>query len=112
LSPPTREWKGILFGYFRASQTDPGRNLPGQVVFTCLSHDIIVHETTHAVLDGMRPFFAERTNPDVTAFHEAFADTAEDFFQVCARAIDYCPPVDITFGDYLRAVMTADRFAP
>ena len=259
----SRAARGILFGYFRASQTDPGRNLPGQTVFTCLSHDIIVHETTHAVLDGMRPFFAERTNPDVAAFHEAFADlaalfrhfahkealldtiqktggrlyeyhlrpdagstngkdrrdaqdgpsiqaefsgsnplvglaqqfgeargtgkalrsalgsrpdpnlindpnleahergailvsavfdayftvylrrtadlfrvfragggttatvelsssmanmlagaasrTAEDFFQICARAIDYCPPVDITFGDYLRAVMTADR---
>ncbi|HEX8501802.1 MAG TPA: hypothetical protein VF659_14560 [Pyrinomonadaceae bacterium] len=253
----SRAAEGILFGYFRASQNDPGRNLPGQTVFTCLSHDIIVHETTHAVLDGMRPFFAERTNPDVAAFHEAFADlaalfrhfshkealldtiqktggrlyeyhlrpdagaesrngdpsiqaelardnplvglaqqfgeargtgralrsalgykpdpnlindpgleahergailvsavfdayftvylrrtsdlfrifragggttasvelsssmanmlagaasrTAEDFFQICARAIDYCPPVDITFGDYLRAVMTADR---
>jgi hypothetical protein len=263
----SRSAEGIIFGYFRASQTRPGRNLPGQTVFTCLSHDIIVHETTHAVLDGMRPFFAERTNPDVAAFHEAFADltalfrhfshkealldtiqktggllykyhlrpdagiedrlrsdagtedkeggkviqaefsasnplvglaqqfgeargtgkalrsalghrpdpnlindldleahergailvsavfdayftvylrrttdlfrilragggsaatvelslsmanmlagaasrTAEDFFQICVRAIDYCPPVDITFGDYLRAVMTADR---
>ena len=250
--------KGILFGYFRASKKDPGRNLPGQTVFTCLSHDIIVHETTHAVLDGIRTYFAERTNPEVPAFHEAFADlaalfrhfahkealldtiqktggrlyqhhlqpdaaladdksvqiqaqlaqanplidlarqfgeargsgkalrsalgfppnpeaiknpnleahqrgailvsavfdayftiylrqtadlfrvfhaggggrstdsaelsaamanllasaasqTAENFFQICACAIDYCPPVDITFGDYLRAVITADR---
>ena len=25
------------------------------------------------------------------------------------RAIDYCPAVDITFGDYLRALITADR---
>jgi hypothetical protein len=40
---------------------------------------------------------------------ESASRTAEDFFQICARAIDYCPPVDITFGDYLRAVMTADR---
>src|SRR5438132_4682311 len=70
---------GILFGYFRASQTDPGRNLPGQTVFTCLSHDIIVHETTHAVLDGIRTYFSERTNPDVPAFHEAFADLAALF---------------------------------
>jgi hypothetical protein len=248
--------KGILFGYFRASRTNPGRNLPGQTVFTCLSHDIIVHETTHAVLDGIRTYFSERTNPDVSAFHEAFADlaalfrhfshkealldtiqktggllylyhlqpdtgvtgpegakiqaqlaannplvglaqqfgeargsgkalrsalseepnsnliknpnlephergailvsavfdayftiylrrtadlfrvyragggntssielsgsmanllaeaasrTAEDLFQICVRAIDYCPPVDITFGDYLRALMTAHR---
>ena len=247
--------EGILFGYFRASKTDPGHSLPGQTVFTCLSHDIIVHETTHAVLDGIRPRFAERTNPDVAAFHEAFADlaalfrhfshkealldtiqktggqlykyhlkpnagiaegegakiqeqlgtynpliglaqqfgesrgagqalrlaigdpdakvikkadsephergailvaavfdayftiylrrtadlfrvfksgggnvnsieltgsmasllaeaatsTAEKLFKICVRAIDYCPPVDITFGDYLRAVITADR---
>src|SRR5215813_171412 len=66
--------KGILFGYFRASTVDPGRNLPGQTVFTCLSHDIIVHEMTHAILDGIRTYFSERTSPDVAAFHEAFAD--------------------------------------
>ena len=243
---------GILFGYFRASRTDPGRNLPGQTVFTCLSHDIIVHETTHAIIDGIREYFMEPTNVDVPAFHEAFADlsalflhfahkealietlqktggrlfdfklkpdaglesgdpviqaqiakenpliglasqfgeaagrrsslrsalgtpanakdiavktephergsvlvaavfdayftiytrrtfdlfrifragggsvdkadlpaplanrlaaeasrTAEEFFAICARALDYCPPVDITFGDFLRALMTA-----
>jgi hypothetical protein len=66
--------KGILFGYFRASTIDPGRNLPGQTVFTCLSHDIIVHEVTHAILDGLRTYFSERTSPDVAAFHEGFAD--------------------------------------
>jgi hypothetical protein len=66
--------KGILFGYFRASTDDPGRNLPGQTVFTCLSHDIIVHEMTHAILDGIRTYFSERTSADVAAFHEAFAD--------------------------------------
>ena len=33
--------------------------------------------------------------------------TATDFFTVCARALDYCPPVDITFGDFLRALITA-----
>jgi hypothetical protein len=66
--------KGILFGYFRASTLDPGRNLPGQTVFTCLSHDIIVHEVTHAILDGIRTYFSDRTSSDVAAFHEAFAD--------------------------------------
>jgi hypothetical protein len=71
--------KGILFGYFRASTFDPGRNLPGQTVFTCLSHDIIVHETTHAILDGIRTYFSERTSSDVAAFHEAFADIAALF---------------------------------
>jgi hypothetical protein len=27
---------------------------------------------------------------------------------ICIRALDYCPPVDITFGEYLRALVTAD----
>ena len=27
---------------------------------------------------------------------------------MCIRALDYCPPVDITFGEYLRAIITAD----
>lgn len=65
---------GILFGYFRAEGDGQGRNLPGQTVYTCLSHDIIVHETTHAILDGMRRHFTERSNPDVAAFHEGFSD--------------------------------------
>jgi hypothetical protein len=65
---------GILFGYFTAGKTGQGRNLPGQLVFTCLSQDIIAHEVTHAVIDGIRTYFMESTNPDVLAFHEGFAD--------------------------------------
>ena len=71
--------RGILFGYFRASMTSPGANLPGQTVFTCLSHDIIAHETTHAIVDGIRKYFMEPNNIDVPAFHEAFADLAALF---------------------------------
>lgn len=33
---------------------------------------------------------------------------ASQFLNICIRAIDYCPPVDIDFGEYLRAVITAD----
>jgi hypothetical protein len=65
---------GLLFGYFKASEEEAGVNLPGQAVFTCLSHDIITHETTHAVLDGIREYFSEPTGPDAAAFHEGFAD--------------------------------------
>jgi hypothetical protein len=65
---------GILFGYFTAKKTGQGRNLPGQLVFTCLSQDIVSHEVTHAVIDGIRTYFTEPTNPDVLAFHEGFAD--------------------------------------
>src|SRR5215470_20372041 len=68
------EAHGILFGFFAASKSGQGRNLPGQRVFTCLSQDIIAHEVTHAVIDGIRTYFTEPTNPDVLAFHEGFAD--------------------------------------
>jgi hypothetical protein len=68
---PTK--KALLFGYFPVASKDDD-NTPGTVVFTCLSHDIIAHETTHALLDGVHPRFNEPTNPDVHAFHEAFAD--------------------------------------
>jgi hypothetical protein len=69
----------IMFGYFRAGETEQGENLPGQTVFTCLSHDIVAHETTHAIVDGIRAHFMEPTNIDVPAFHEAFADLAALF---------------------------------
>ncbi|MFN8731998.1 MAG: hypothetical protein ACK5ZD_02425, partial [Hyphomonadaceae bacterium] len=36
---------------------------------------IIVHETTHAILDGLQRRFAEATSEDTLAFHEALADT-------------------------------------
>ena len=64
----------ILFGYFQASRETPGPNLPGQNVFTCLSHDVIAHEMTHAIVNRLRPYFLEPTNKDVLAFHEAFSD--------------------------------------
>ena len=67
--------KSLLFGYF---PTTTGNN-KRRTVFTCLSHDIVAHETTHAVLDGLHPHYQENTNPDVLAFHEAFADIVAIF---------------------------------
>mgnify|MGYP002335996405 CR=1 FL=1 len=65
--------RALLFGYF-PSDGDSGKDYPGGTVFTCLSHDIIAHEVTHALVDGMHPYFNEPSNDDVWAFHEAFAD--------------------------------------
>lgn len=218
------EKKALLLGYFSGSQQ--------RIVFCALSSDIVAHETTHALLDGLHRRFREPTNDDVLAFHEAFADivalfqhfslegmlrdqleryggsmdhenmlsdlaiqfgketghhdalrsaigtppspgdytastephargsvlvaavfdafreiyrrksivpiklatggsgvlppgalpnylvealaevaanVAAQVLQMCIRALDYCPPVDITFGDFLRAIITADR---
>ena len=66
--------KALLFGYFPARPADPAHQMPGGTVFTCLSHDVIVHEATHALLDGLHRRFIEPTNPDSLAFHEAFSD--------------------------------------
>ncbi len=66
--------RAVLFGYYRADQRDPGANLPGQVIFTCLSTDIVAHEVTHAIVHRLRRHYSEATNPDVFAWHEAFAD--------------------------------------
>jgi hypothetical protein len=65
--------KALLFGYFPITMKDL-HNTPGTVVFTALAHDIVAHEVTHALLDGVHPRFNEPTNPDVQGFHEAFAD--------------------------------------
>ncbi len=235
--------KALLFGYFTATPASLSMHMPGSLVFTCLSHDVISHEVTHAILDGMFGYYNYPTNPDVLAFHEAFSDivalfqhftfpdvlkhqiaktrgdlndqnllgqlaqefgaaiggygslrdalgsvneetgkweahepspydyantmqphsrgsilvsaifeaflsiyhirsrdlfriatngtgvlpegeihpdlvnrladeaatAAEHVLNICIRALDYCPPVDITFGDYLRAIITADK---
>lgn len=66
--------KALLFGYFSAADQSQGANYPGGLVFTCLSPDIVAHETTHAILDSIHRRYLEDTNPDVAAFHEGFAD--------------------------------------
>jgi len=77
--------RAVLFGYFRASKDSPGNNLPGQIIFTCLSHDIVAHEVTHAIVDRLRPSFNVATNPHVRAFHEAFADIVAVFQRLSFR---------------------------
>lgn len=66
--------KALLFGYFASTPLNSATVMPGSLVFTCLSHDIIAHEMTHAILDGLHRNYIRPTNPDVLAFHEAFAD--------------------------------------
>jgi len=56
--------EALLFGYV----------LRRQPVFLCLSHDIIAHETAHALLDGLRDKFMAPSSQDQAALHEAFAD--------------------------------------
>lgn len=66
--------KAILFGYFQSTPANKILHMPNSMVFTCLSHDIIAHEVTHAILDGIHGQYGIPTNPDMLAFHEAFSD--------------------------------------
>jgi hypothetical protein len=76
----------IEFGYCAAEESTQG-TLPGGFVFTCLSHDIVAHEVTHALLDGLRAEFCRPSGPDVMAFHEAFADLVAIFQRFSYREV-------------------------
>lgn len=69
----------IIFGYFKARESTPVVQKGVGNVFTSISHDVIVHETSHALLDGLRAHFMMPSHPDVLAFHEAFADLVAVF---------------------------------
>ncbi len=60
-----RQGKCLQFYYFVNN---------GAPVYTCLSHDIVAHETGHAILDGIRPFYYETSSVETAAFHEFIAD--------------------------------------
>jgi hypothetical protein len=62
----------LMFGYFPALPKKGERE--EKLVFTCLSHDVVVHETSHALLDGLRERFMDPSRSDQAAFHEGFAD--------------------------------------
>ncbi len=60
-----RQTGTLQFFYFEAE---------GKTVYTCLAHDIVSHETGHAILDGIRPLYNEISSPDTAGFHEYIGD--------------------------------------
>jgi hypothetical protein len=61
----SRHTKSLQF-YYCGTADEP--------VHTCLSHDVIAHETGHAILDGIRPYYHEISSIQTAAFHEYMAD--------------------------------------
>ena len=62
-----REAHCLQFFYFNSQQA-------GQRVYTALSHDIVSHETGHAILDGIAPDLYHSITPQSLALHEGIAD--------------------------------------
>ncbi len=63
----SRRHSAVLFGWLPAVNGL-------KAVHTSLSYDVISHELTHAILDGLRPNYTQPGLPDQLAFHEALAD--------------------------------------
>ena len=63
-----RESSSLQFFFF------PSRKRRKKTVYTCLSRDIVAHETGHAVFDGICPWLYDAISPQSLALHEAIAD--------------------------------------
>lgn len=70
----SRAEQALKFGWFPTARPHGLGPAVAPVVFTAAAHDIVIHEMTHALLDGQRPALLLPTNVDVLAFHEGFAD--------------------------------------
>lgn len=80
-----RESGSLKFGYATAEKFAKGPSQPGALVYTALSREIVAHEMSHALLDGLRPNFMRPTHPDVSALHEGFSDLVAVFMRFSQR---------------------------
>src|SRR5205085_11471442 len=87
--------RALMFGYFQGQKS---------MIFSCLSHDVIAHETTHALVDGLRERYTDPSSPEQAAFHEGFADV------VALLSIFSLPAVVETIIDISSG--TPDKTAP
>jgi hypothetical protein len=98
--------QGLHFGYFPSA--DGKRR-----VYSCLSHEIVAHETTHALLDGLRERYMDPSSPQQAGFHEGFADIVALLSILSAESV-VTKVVDLGMpqrdGDSLRrAAVTPER---
>jgi hypothetical protein len=62
-----RESHSLQFFFFPSARD-------GRTVYTSLSQDVVAHECTHAILDGIAPALYDALAPQSLALHEAVAD--------------------------------------
>jgi hypothetical protein len=98
----------LNFGYFYAHEKPVDGTLPKGIVYTALSHDIVCHEMTHAMLDALRSNFVLQTSTDMSGFHEGFSDLVALFHHFLHRdalrnALARCRG-NLRDSDYLSAI--------
>ncbi|MBN1810275.1 MAG: serine protease [Anaerolineae bacterium] len=93
-----RHSKSLQFYYF-GPERDP--------VYTCLSHDVVAHETGHAVLDGIRPYYYENSSIQTAAFHEFIADLTAIVSALRNNKVRHAI-AEVTGGDLSRENAIAD----
>lgn len=76
-----RDSRALQFFFF------PDPKDPALTIFTCLSPDIVAHETAHAILDGIAPDLYDATSPQSLAIHEAIADLGAVMFALRSRQL-------------------------
>src|SRR5262249_46348156 len=90
----SRRDEGLFFGYFRGERGN---------VFSCLAHDVIAHETTHALLDALRSRYTDPSSPDQAAFHEGFSDVI-----ALLSVFRNTRVVDAAFGEHRKKIPAAE----
>lgn len=74
----TRRGQALRFYSFAVDDPAGGSRL----AHTCLSPDIVAHETAHAILDGIAPDLFDGQSPQALALHETIADLTTVIFAV------------------------------
>lgn len=77
-----RDSRSLQFFFF-----DRQVNRKKKRYYTCLSPDIVVHETTHAILDGIAPDLYDASSPQALALHETIADLGAAIFAIRSRRL-------------------------
>ena len=109
-----REWKSLQPDpKLLETETEPhtrGAILVAAVFRAFLNmYDNRVADLRRIASDGTGILRAGALHPDlVNRLADEAAKAARHILQMCIRALDYTPPVDLTFGEYLRALITAD----
>jgi hypothetical protein len=98
----------LQFGFFKNTLANTALANKGSLQQYALSRDMICHELSHALLDGMRAHFMEDTHIDVPAFHEGFSDLIALLHHfTCAPLVEAA--IEETGGVGVRALLDLGR---